>query len=288
MISEIISYLQETFSSFLSQTISFLPKLILAIVVFTIFYFISIFVKKGVRKLLQKYVSNKTLVSLLSTTIKISIIILGLILALGILELSKTVTSILTGVGILGIVVGFAFQDIAANFFAGVVLSFQKPLQIGDVIEVEDIFGTIDQIHLRSTNVITFQGQYVQIPNRILFENPLINYTRSKKRRVDLEVGVSYTDDLEKVKEVTLNAMKKVKEILPNEEIKFFYTKFDSSSINFSLRFWVNYSNEKDYLLGRSNAIIEIKKAFDKENITIPFPIRTLEFSNRLGVKNEK
>jgi small conductance mechanosensitive channel len=100
-----------------------------------------------------------------------------------------------------------------------------------------------------------------------------------------LKVGVSYGEDLEQVRAVTLNAIKALPDLLAREDISLYYTEFGDSSINFELRFWINFKKQPDYLQARSEAIIAIKKAYNKHNISIPFPIRTLDFGIKGGEK---
>ena len=144
--------------------------------------------------------------------------------------------------------------------------------------------GMVEKIDLRVTVIRTFQGLHVIIPNREIFQNPVTNYTKTYDRRIDLEVGVSYGEDLQRVKEITLNAMDGMPGLLPNKEVKLFYTGFGESSINFVLMLWIHYPDEPGYLEARSEAIMRVKKAFDANDITIPFPIRTLDF----GIKGGK
>lgn len=116
--------------------------------------------------------------------------------ALIVLGLSKTVTTLLAGVGILGLALGFAFQDIAENFIAGVLMAFRRPIYIGDLIESNDFVGTVEEINLRTTVIRTADGKHVLIPNSEVLQNSIVNFSRSSELRVDLACGVSYGDDL--------------------------------------------------------------------------------------------
>ena len=122
----------------------------------------------------------------------------------------------LAGLGIIGLALGFAFQEIAANFISGIILSINKPFTIGDIVEVDGNFGVVESVSLRTTNIRTFQGQKVMIPNKTIFQNAITNFTENGKRRVDLEVGISYGDDLEKVQGVTLAAVNSLTKVLAN------------------------------------------------------------------------
>ncbi len=113
----------------------------------------------------------------------------------------------------------------------------------------------------------------------------MINYTKSGIRRIDLSVGISYGDDLEKVKKVTQEAIESMSGLARGRKVNFYYEEFGDSSINFTVQFWVSFRENADFLASRSEAIMKIKKAFDENDIMIPFPIRTLDFGIRGGEK---
>lgn len=211
-------------------------------------------------------------------------IILGLVIltALRILNLDKALSTALAGAGIIGLALAFAFQDIAANFVSGVVLSIRLPMRIGHLVQVKDTIGTVLQINLRDTVIRTLHGHDVIIPNKMIFENPIINYSLSNKRCIDLDVGVSYDDHLPDVKEITLNALKEIEDRLDEQGALFYYQKFGDSSIDFFVRLWLKETNQAFYLETRSQAIMIIKKAFDQHQLTFPFPTRTLDFDNQV------
>lgn len=262
-----------------------LPNFVVALFILIFFYALGRFARKIVIKLLSKITDNKTIISLLETIIGISILTIGIFIALTVLQLDGAVTSLLAGAGIIGLALGFAFQDIASNFISGIILSIRHPFGIGDIIETNEFYGVVEKLNLRNTIIRTVTGQIIYIPNKRVFENPLQNYTTTGLRRIDLACGISYGDDLEKVRDVAIEAVKKVDSVLNNKGIEFYYDEFGSSSINFKLRFWVKFRTNPEFWSARSEAIIAIKKAFDENDIMIPFPIRTLDFGIRGGEK---
>lgn len=197
---------------------------------------------------------------------------------LSILKLDKAVTSILAGAGIAGLALAFAFQDIAANFMSGILITNRKPLRVGDIVKLKDYMGKVTAVNLRDTVVQTFQGQLVIIPNKDVSQNPIENFSLLGRRRMDLTVGVSYGEDLEKVKQRTMDAVRDIPGLAPDQETTFFYTEFADSAINYTLRIWVISPEQPEYLRVQSEAIMRIKKAYDEAGILIPFPIRTLDF----------
>lgn len=149
---------------------------------------------------------------------------------------------------------------------------------------MNEITGKIQEIKLRTTSIKTFQGNDVIIPNTELFQNAVTNYTYTKERRIDLSVGVSYNDDLELAKQTAIEAVKQVNGIKLENGIDVLFMEFGDSSINFEVRFWIPNGKTKSWLQAQSDAIQEIKKAYDREGISIPFPIRTLDLSGNEGV----
>ena len=272
------------FERWIDTFILMLPNFLLAIIVILLFYFLARILTRFFDKTLDRFSSNIAVNRLITSVFHFMVVIIGLFVALGILNLDKTVTSLLAGVGIAGLAIGLAFKDVAANFLAGIYMAIKSPVNMGDLIEYEDHYGRISQIGLRATVLTTLQGQDVVIPNRYLMENPYIHYTINKMRRIDLNVGISYGDNLDKVEEVTLEAINGIDFLKKDKPVDFYYQEFGSSSINFVIRYWVDFKKETDYLSALSEGIKRIKKAYDQNDITITFPIRTLDF----GIKGGK
>ena len=284
-ITDAVSLITKKLETWLEQFIVLLPNLVIAILVALLFVVIAKVIRNLAGKVLGRISHNHAVNNLLVTMIYVVVLTIGVFIALTIVRLDGAVTSLLAGVGIVGLALGFAFQDIAANFISGVLIAVGQPFKVGDIIKSGDNFGTVSNINLRTTTVRTFQGIEVLIPNKNLFQEVVENYTNTKDRRVDLSVGVSYGDDLEKVRELTLEAIKKLDSIDKPRDVTFFYTEFGDSSINFSVRFWARSARQPDYLQAQSDAIMAIKRVFDDNDITIPFPIRTLDFGIKGGEK---
>lgn len=271
--------------SWLESITSMLPNIVVALVVMIVFLLIAKMVKGLARKGFNKFSGRTALNSLFTTIIHFVVVAIGFVIVLNILQLEKTVSSLLAGAGIIGLALGFAFQDIAANFMSGVLMAVRKPILVGDIIETNGYMGSVTKINLRVTVIKTFQGLHVIIPNKEVFQKPLTNYTKTNERRIDLECGVSYGDDLEKVRQIAEDAIKSQDFLLEGKEVNLFFTSFGDSSINFKLMFWITYPDQPGYNKALSEAIISLKKAFDENDISIPFPIRTLDFGIKGGQK---
>lgn len=257
-----------------------LPEIISAIVIVVVFFFLARTARNIVKRLMDQVTDHRPVKSLVGKVAYIGVWAVGFFIALGVLELDQAVTSLLAGLGILGLALGFAFQDIAENFIAGILMTIRRPFTDGDLIETNDFRGRVENIDLRATQLRTPQGQLVLIPNGTVYGNAIINYTRASHRRLDLVSGVTYGDDLEKARSVALDAMEDVAHRDPDRDPEFFYDEFGGSSINFVLRVWLDDPEQGTFLAARSDAIIRLKKAFDENDVGIPFPIVTLDFSD--------
>lgn len=284
-VNNAISLITEKLNNWAREIIAMTPNLILAGLILAVAFVVAKLIRKITLKLISKVSQKQVINNLFAIFVYIFIVGIGLFAALSVLQLDKAVTSILAGAGIVGLALGFAFQDIAANFISGIFISFRRPFNVGDLIEARDYQGLVTNVNLRDTIITTLEGQDVIIPNKEIFQNPIINYNSSGRRRMDLSIGVSYGDDLEKVKRIVLEAVDKISLRNTADEVTLFYKEFGDSSINFDVRIWVKTTAQIDYLTVRSEAIMFIKKAFDENDITIPFPIRTLDFGIKGGEK---
>jgi small conductance mechanosensitive channel len=261
-----------------------LPNLAVAVAALVGFWLLAKLARSLLHRLLRRVSHSEQVNRVLGQAVFLALMAAGLFIALGIVGLQKTVASLLAGAGIIGLALGFAFQDIAANFMAGIYLSIEHPFRAGHLIQSKDIQGIVKRVHLRWTEIRTPQGQVILVPNKQIFENPITNFSATGQRRVDLKAGVSYGDDLEKVKRVAIQALEAMPSRKPDTEVELFFEDLSDSSINLVARFWIDFtSRQADYLRAKSEAIERLKKAFDQNGITMPFPTRTLDFAVKGG-----
>lgn len=278
-----INVVIEKINLWIETFLAMLPNFVVAIIVLTAFYFLAKVARNIVGRVLNRISNNISVTKLIGTIVFLIVCIAGTFVALGILNLDKTVTSLLAGAGIIGLALSFAFQDTATNFISGVIMAFHKTINVGDLIEVGDTFGTVERINLRSTSIRTPQGPSVMIPNQDLLQSHVKNYNSQYTRRVDIAVGVGYESDLQKVEEVTIAAIKELDLVKKERNVELYYNEFGGSSINFVVRFWVDFRKQYEYLKAQSEAIKKIKVVYDENNFNIPFPIRTLDFGMAEG-----
>ena len=262
-----------------------LPNIGLALVVGLVLYWVSKGVRKAVDQALKRTRMHASARNLIVSIVHFASLIAVLMITLSILDLNRVVTSLLAGAGVVGLALGFAFQDLAANFISGVGLSVRHPFRVGDIIETNDIIGVVEQLDLRTTRLRTFDGKRVIVPNSKIYQDVLINHTDNDLKRMDLSCGVGYGDDLVKVRTVVVEALNALDARDESREAAMFFTEFGDSSINFTAQVWFDYNSQADLLKCQSEAVIALKKAFDANDITIPFPIRTLDFDPNGGLR---
>ena len=277
-INEALGKLTDKIIGWIQDFIVQLPNIVAAAFVVVLFWLLAKLVRHAVRRAARQISDYKQVNSLLATIGYIATLSTGIFVALEVVGLDKAVTALLGGAGVIGLALGFAFQDITANFISGILLSFRCPFRKGDVVSTNDFTGVVDEINLRSTELRSFQGQRVIIPNKEVYQNPLINFSRLGMRRIDLSLGVAYGDDLEKAEKLAVEAIEQIEYRDQSRDVELFYDEFGGSSVNFKLRFWIDFEKQTDFLKAQSEAIMRVKKAYDDNDITIPFPIRTLDF----------
>jgi small conductance mechanosensitive channel len=270
--------LSEKLQGWLEVAVAMTPNFVLALIVLALAAVAARYAGRLVRRSLARVTDNGVLIGLSATVARIAIFALGLFAALSLLHLERTVTSMLAGIGVVGLALGFAFQDIAANFMSGVFLALRGPFVAGDVVEADGRLGVVTEVQLRRTVLRSFDGLTVIIPNKLVVQQTLINYTRSHQRRVELSLGVAYGDDLERARAAVIAALDDLEYRDPQREAQVFFKEFGSSSINFDVHFWLAESAQDKFLEARSEAVIRIKRGVDQAGLTIPFPIRTLDF----------
>lgn len=276
----------EKLLDWMNAIIGGLPNFILAILVVILAYFIAKYANKIVFKLTSKQVKQQSVINIISKLTSVVVIMFGIFLALGILDLSKTLTSLITGAGVLGLVIGLALQGTLSNTISGIVISFRDKIQIGNWVETNDFAGEIMDINLKNFTLKETDNNIVIIPNKTILETPMKNFSLTPYMRITVDCGVEYRSDLEFVEKLVKTTLSNTfKKIDDNKPTEFFFTEFGESSINFKCRFWVEATKNVHKLEATNRAIIAIKKAFDAEGINIPFPIRTLEFNNNLKMQ---
>ena len=246
------------------------PNIIIALLILVLSFYLSKFLSKLLVRALERQHAANGVSRLLSQLLRASIMAFGIVAAL---QRFFNVTAFLTGLGIIGFTVGFALQNIMQNFASGIILLIQHPFQTGDNVGIAGYDGTVLSIGLRTTELKTFDGRIVFLPNGDVLSQPIINYTRSNRRRVELPIGVAYDSDTDAVRKIILEEVKKVPGYVNEPEPVVNFHTFGASSIDLDVMFWVDTSINS-HITGRDIALSKIKVAFEKKKIEIPYPIQ--------------
>lgn len=253
--------------SLLEYLITQLPNIISAMVIFLVGMYLSSLTSKLLKRGLQRRNQRQQLIQALTRLTYWTMLVLFTSMALQAVGLN--LTAFLTGLGIIGFTIGFALQDVSKNFVAGLLLLIQQPFSIGDDIEVGGYGGKVTAIELRATEMRTFDGRVVLIPNADVFSKSLVNFTRSKQRRQELSIGVAYGSDLNRVQQIALETIRGLPGVLAEPAPNVVFTDIGHSSIDLTIYFWVETAS-LGLLDAKTQALVAINTAFEEAGIEIP------------------
>jgi small conductance mechanosensitive channel len=242
-------------------------NIIVAIVIFIVGQWIAKLLKKLLQKVMTSRNVDVTVVDFVGTVVYVILLIFVILAAIG--KLGVPTASMVAIVGAAGLAVGFALQGSLANFAAGILLIVFRPVKVGDFIEGAGVSGVVEKVAIFTTQLKTPDNKTVIIPNAQLTAGNITNYTEKDTRRVDLVIGVSYSDDIDKVRGLINDELSKDDRILPDPAPMIVVAELADSSVNFAVRPWVK---PEDYWSVYFDLTENLKKRFDAEGVTIPFP----------------
>jgi small conductance mechanosensitive channel len=250
--------------SWAQEGLLILPNLVIAILVLLVCWSLARLVSSLVQRLVGRLGSNREAVRLLGFVAYGALLAGGVFVALGVLHLDKTVTSLLTGVGILGLTLGFALQDVASNLMAGLLIELHHPYRVNDVIETNDFVGRVSRITLRDTEIAQLDGQIVIVPNKEIFSKPVVNHSSASRRRVDFDIKVPPEVDLDEALNLSHDAVSGIDRRDQRREIELFFKSIEDTGTTLLVRFWIDSADEVEYLRARSIAIQRVKGSFNR------------------------
>jgi small conductance mechanosensitive channel len=256
------------------QGMIFIPKLIVAIVIFLFTLWVSGFLARLVRKHAEQREVDPELRILLERLTYWAALTLGTIVALD--KVNFNITGFVAGLGILGFTVGFALQDIAKNFVAGILLLLQQPFDVGDIIEVTGFSGTVLDIAMRATTIKTLDGLEVSIPNADVYTSPITNYSGLPLRRVSVPIGIGYEVDIQHALDVFLETLRGLDGVEVEPAPTVTCTGLGSSTVDLMAYFW--YDQRSTGILAMTNSAVKaLKEVADRERINMPYSIQTVQ-----------
>lgn len=249
---------------------AYVPKVLLALITLFIGHLVIRGLVRSIRKVSDKRDFEPTLQKFLVSLIKTVLYAVLVISVAGIVGIQTT--SFVAVLGAAGLAIGLALQGSLANFAGGVLILIFKPFKVGDVIDAQGKLGIIDEIQIFNTIMKTFDNKVIIIPNGGLANGVITNITKEETRRVDMSFGISYDDDIDKAKQLLTNLIKADERVI-NEPAEPFIVmnELGDSSVNFVVRAWCKAG---DYWGIYFDMLEKVKKTFDAENISIPYPQR--------------
>ncbi len=254
-----------------------LPLIVLALFILPLAWWLSGVVARLARRLLAPRVDSAFLGDVIARAVAIPVFLVGLYLVLQVAGLTGLAVSLLGGAGVIGIVVGFAFRDIAENFLASLLLSIRRPFRSGDYIAVAEHEGVVQTMNTRSTVLLTIDGNHVQIPNATIFKNTIVNYTAAPARRVTADVGIGYDASVAEAQAVIAQVLRGHEAVLNDPEPMVLVDALGAATVNLKAHFWIDgrtYSVDRV----RSAALRLIKRALVEHGISMPDESREVIF----------
>lgn len=278
--NQFLETITKSLQEIVGSGVKLIPALLSGLIILLLTRYAAQAAQSVAEKVGNSTIKSRSLQLLLAKSAFVGAWVLGILLAAVIAFPGLNLGDIIATLGLGSVAIGFAFQDIFKNFLAGILLLIQEPFRIGDQIIVEDYEGTVTHIDIRTTQIRTYQGETVLIPNSTIFTSAVQVRTAFNYRRTDLGVGVDYNTSLAEASNILKDAIAQVEGVVSEPEIETDLVSFNDSSIDFIVRYWTN-SQQKDVRRVKTRVILAIKKAFDEADINIPYPIRTLYFYNQ-------
>ena len=266
--------------SMVKGTIELLPNLLIAIIVFIIFWFIA----KFSRRLIKNFTRRKQSRNLGLVLARVSqgfIILLGAFVALAIVIPSFKPGDLVQLLGVSGVAVGFAFRDILQNFLAGILILITEPFTINDQIVFKEFEGTVEHIQTRATTIKTYDGSRIVIPNAELFTNSVKVNTAFEKRRLQYDIGIGYGDSIEEAKQIILDVLDNTPEALQDPAPEALVVDLAASTINIRARWWITPPRRADALDAQDKILTAINNRMIAAGIDLPFPTQQILFHDQ-------
>lgn len=281
MNSESVSIAWAKIQEMTNNLIALLPNLILAVIVFALFWVGARIFKSFVKRLTRNYRQARNLGLVLGRLSQGVVILIGLFVSLSIVIPSFKASDLIQLLGISGVAIGFAFRDILQNFLAGILILLTEPFEINDQIVFKNFEGTVEEIQTRATTIRTYDGRRVVIPNSELFTNSVTVNTTWENRRVQYDVGIGYGDDIEQVKQLIKEALANLEGVLQDPAPDVLVVELAGSTVNIRVRWWINPPRRAEALDTRDKVLTAIKNKLTANGIDLPFPTQQILFHDQ-------
>ncbi|MEO6000633.1 MAG: mechanosensitive ion channel family protein [Chitinophagaceae bacterium] len=274
---KILSRLYAYYNAFLGA----IPRIGLALLLLILGCILANWLANVIGKKLKRKSHDPLMSGFLMKSIKLVLFVAIFLLSLNVAGLNNIAGAIVATAGASALVIGFAFKDIAENFLAGIILAFNRPFQVDDTVQIENVFGKVKTMEFRYTKIMTFDGRNVYIPNSDVLTKPVFNYTEDGFFRLDFVVGIAYENDIDKAKEIIYNCFKDDPDIINDENHVSFVTEDElaASTVNLKIYFWVTTEDfKRRSLIIRGTLIKKVKTSLEEKGCNLPADIREIKF----------
>jgi small conductance mechanosensitive channel len=257
-------------SAIWADVLGFLPRLAVSLAVLVVAWMLARWATRALEQALKRRGVDRELALLLRLIARVAILAIGIILALEQVAPGRF-SSLIAGLGVVGLTIGFALQDVAKNLIAGILILLQQPFQIGETVEVADFAGVVTDISLRTTELRTYDGRYVLIPNTDVYLSSVVNLSRSIERRIEISLGLAYDADLDKVARVAIGSILELPGVLEEPAPQVAFSAFGWTTIQFTAYFWID-THTTSTIEAQDIGIRALKSAFEEADVGAPFP----------------
>jgi small-conductance mechanosensitive channel len=259
----------------MTELIGNVPQFLLAIAYLAATLILSRVAQRWTERSVKKQIEDPQTRKYLAQTARYAVLVLGTLAALDQIPGVK-ITSFLAGLGILGFTIGFALQDIARNFIAGLLLLLRKPFTVDDAVKIAGHDGIVMDLNMRDTVIKTWDGVMEIIPNLDVYTNPIVNYSELPLRRRTVMIGLGYGEDVDRAKEMILSTIQSIEGVLEDPAPEVLTEEFGASTLNMAARFWVDHQAHN--LFAVHSAVVDaINAAAEREGIDMPYPIEVVK-----------
>ncbi len=269
----------QTLNGYYESIVDLMPRLALSILVFIIAYFLANGIKRLVIKRVTPNMDDPLLAKFLSRVAKVIILLIGMLFVLNIIGLGGVAGGLMASAGVGAFVIGFAFKDIGENFLAGIILAFDRPFRIGDTVELSGIKGVVVTLNLRNSQIKTFDGKDIYIPNADVVKNPVVNYTIDGYLRHNFSVGLDYGSDVDAAIKFVLEEMNQVNGVLTEEKKPSVAVgELTASTLNLDVYYWLDtFDKSISGVTIRKDAVTKVLSRLEKEGFYLPGDIVELK-----------
>lgn len=255
----------------------FLPLTVVSLIILLFFWLVSRGVARLARSTLRRRLASPLLVDIAARALALPVILIGIYLVLQLAGLTRLAVTVLGGTGLVGIVLGLAFRDIAENSLASILLSMRNPFRTGDWIQLGEYQGIVQNLNMRTTILMTLDGNHVQIPNSLVFKSIITNFSASPNRRAEFRVGIGYANSIVKVQELIIQALRAHPAVLDDPEPAAIVDELGPSTVNLRVQFWFDGKSYSLFKV-RSSLMRQVKRALQDAGVSTPAPVQEIIF----------